>query len=72
VTAVDGTNVTLRLRNGKTVALDISAINPGLAIIRFQPGLKVLVHGGYNANGKLKTQSVERAKDSPALWGPDF
>ena len=71
VTSVDGTSVTLTLRNGKTVALDISAVQPGLAIIRFQPGFKVLVHGGYDAHGKLKTESVERAKDSPALWGPD-
>jgi hypothetical protein len=71
VTSVDGTSVTLTLRNGKTVALDISAIQPGLASIRFQPGSKVLVRGRYDAHGTLKTESVVRAKDSPALWGPD-
>lgn len=71
VTGVDGTNVTLKLRNGKTVALDISAIQPGLAIIRFQPGFKVEVHGGYNLNGQLKADTVKRAKNSPVLWGPD-
>jgi hypothetical protein len=71
VTRFDGTSVTLTLRNGKTVALDISAIQPGLASIRFQPGSKVLVHGGYDAHGTLKAESVVRAKDSPALWGPD-
>jgi hypothetical protein len=71
VTSVDGTSVILTLRHGKTVALDISAIPPGLAFIRFQPGNKVLVHGGYDAHGALKTESVERAKNSPALWGLD-
>jgi hypothetical protein len=71
VTSVNGTSVTLTLRNGKTVPLDISAIQPGLAMIRFKPGDKVLVRGGYAAHGTLKTESVVRAKDSPELWGPD-
>lgn len=71
VANVNGTAVTLTLRDGKTVELDISAILPALASIRFQPGFKVLVHGAYGAAGEFKTESVERAKDSPALWGPD-
>jgi hypothetical protein len=72
VISFNNTTVVLKLRNGRTVATNPSAIAPKLALIRFQPGSKVLVHGEYDARGILKTTTVERAKDSPALWGPDY
>jgi len=72
VASFNKSTVVLRLRTGRAVRADISAIAGKLALIRFQPGAKVLVHGSYDARGVFWTIAVERAKDSPALWGQDY
>jgi hypothetical protein len=72
VVGFNNKTVMLKLRNGGVVAIDSSEIAPKLALIRFQPESKVLVHVAYGATGALKAVSVQRAKNSPALWGPDY
>jgi outer membrane protein assembly factor BamB len=72
VASFEKTTVVLKLRTGRAVTADVSAVAGKLALIRFQPGSKVLVHGEYDASGTFRAISVVRAKDSTDLWGRDY
>ena len=49
-----------------------SGITPKSALIGFQSGSVVLMHGESYAYGVLQIVSVPRAKDLSELWGLDY
>jgi hypothetical protein len=72
VERIDGTHFTLTLRTGRAVpvnAVALKASGNGAALL--VPGRTVLVRGRYVDGGVLYATAIQRAKSSPALWGPD-
>jgi hypothetical protein len=68
----NGTAITLRLRNGRLLAVDAA---PAFALDRVaEPlfaGKPTVVEGDFSANGLFHANAVKRAAPRPASWGLD-
>jgi hypothetical protein len=70
VMKIDGSHLSLELRTGKVLDVDISpAAKAGTARIVTE-GQSAKVSGTMNANGTFEADVLLRAED-PSLWGPD-
>lgn len=75
VTAIDGSAITLRLRNGVAMRVDVGAARAAGDYAPAAIGRAALVRGDYEAGvykvGVFVAKYVLHAKQQPALWGPD-
>lgn len=70
VKSVEGSRMTLVLRNGRELPVDIAAAVKAGHISLLQPGKFALVRGTMGPNGVFQATSVLRAKGK-SLWGED-
>jgi len=70
VKSVSGNRVTVELRNGSQLVVDISSALAQGQTEELHAGELVVLHGKRNADGSLQADSVSRAKGK-ALWGTD-
>ena len=71
VTAIDGTLVTLRLRNGQMVKVDTASAAHAFHVAPPAVGHASLVRGAYGKDGTFTAAYVLHQKDSQALWAVD-
>jgi hypothetical protein len=67
---VDGHIVTLDLRSGKTLAVDITKVAPLATSDAGAVGRRIAVNGTKNSDGVLVADGLWRVK-APQSWGPD-
>lgn len=72
ISSVNGSQLTVQTRTGSFVQVDASAAIQNDLCVDLQPGGAVDVQGTYDASGVLLASSIQRAKDSPALWPSDI
>jgi hypothetical protein len=70
IRAVNGSRVTLELRNGRTLPVDVSKVLPQATSDFGAVGRALAVSGTVGPDGVLAASSILRAK-GPSLWGPD-
>ncbi len=70
VSAIDGTVITLRPRNGAPVRVDVAAARAAGDYAPAAIGRAALVRGDYKA-GMFVAKYVLHAKQQASLWGPD-
>ncbi len=68
---IRGTQIDLALRNGRTARIDVSSAERAFATVDLYVGEAVMVRFASGARNAFAVKTVQRAKDSPALWGPD-
>ncbi len=68
---IEGAQLTLRTRTGKTIKVDTTAAANAHNLSLHGTGGAVDVRGTYNAQGVLQAQSIARAKTSPEAWEAD-
>jgi len=71
IVALHGETVGVRLRSGRVVTLDATAATRASRATTLYLGEAVLVEARAAGRGPLVTESIQRAKDSPALWWAD-
>jgi len=71
IVALHGETVSVRLRSGRFVTLDATAATRASRTTTLYLGEAVLVEARDAGRGSLVTESIQRAKDSPALWWAD-
>jgi hypothetical protein len=70
IRAVNGSKVTLELRNGRMLAVDVSKVLPRATSDYGAIGRSLAVNGTIGPDGVLGATAIMRAK-GPSLWGPD-
>ena len=70
IRAVDGSKVTLELRTGRTITIDVSRIMPKATSDFGAIGRWLAVSGNLGENGVLTATGAWRVK-GPAFFGPD-
>ena len=70
IRAVNGSRVTLELRNGRMLTVDVSRVLPQATSDFGAIGRALAVNGTVGPDGVLTANAITRAK-GPALWGPD-
>jgi outer membrane protein assembly factor BamB len=71
IVALHGETLSVRLRSGRFVTLDATAATRASRTTTLYLGEAVLVEARDAGRGSLVTESIQRAKDSPALWWSD-
>jgi hypothetical protein len=72
VLAIQGDMITLRLRNAKTISVDLSeALHDSKSVVPVV-GSAVVVTGKFSASGTLHALQMLRAKSSEQLWDMDI
>jgi hypothetical protein len=71
IVALHGEALSVRLRSGRFVAIDASAAARAFRTTTLYLGEAVLVEARDAGRGSLAIESIQRAKDSPALWWAD-
>ena len=71
ITSVSGSQFTLKTRTGSLIEVDASAAIQNELCVELEAGETIDAQGTFDATGALLASSVQRAKDSPALWAPD-
>jgi hypothetical protein len=71
VTAIDGTSLTLRLRTGSMLHVDIASAKAAGNMAPPSIGHASLIRGDYDAHGVLVAKYVLHQKDNQALWPAD-
>ncbi|HLJ27648.1 MAG TPA: DUF5666 domain-containing protein [Candidatus Angelobacter sp.] len=72
ISSVNGSQVTVQTRTGSLLQVDASLAIQNDQCIGLEVGAAVDVQGTFDANGTLLANSIQRAKDSPALWPSDI
>jgi hypothetical protein len=71
VLSIDGSSLKIETRSKKVIQVDIKpaieAHSSNVAVV----GRSMEIRGGYDRKGVLHATSVQRAKDSAALWPED-
>jgi hypothetical protein len=70
IVSVRASRIDVALRNGRTATIDVSAAERAFATVDLYAGEAVMVRFTSLAHA-FAAETVQRAKDSPALWGPD-
>jgi hypothetical protein len=70
IASVEGTHVSLRLRTGETLTIDLADARKASHTVVPFIGENVVVNGTLEANGTLNAQTMPRAK-RPSSWSPD-
>jgi len=70
IKSVDGSHITIALRTGNLLQVDLGEAMKEGAAINPMVGANVAVNGTVNENGVLQAQTMWRAK-GPESWGPD-
>ncbi|MGA7805770.1 hypothetical protein [Bradyrhizobium sp.] len=70
VTSVDDSRAVLKLRDGRSLQVDVSGLPADDKTTTLVVGRGVGVAGAYNAQGVLAAKQLWRAK-GPAIWGED-
>jgi hypothetical protein len=70
VTALDGTSLSLRLRDGRTLRVDMQAAQAAFDVVPIVPGRAVDVRGD-DRDGVLVARSILHQKQNPLTWDPD-
>ena len=69
---IEGDMITLRLRNAKTISVDLSeALHDSKSVVPVV-GSAVVVTGKFSASGTLHALQMLRAKSSEQLWDMDI
>jgi len=72
VLGIEGDVITLRLRNAKTISVDLSeALHDSKSVVPVV-GSAVVVTGKFSASGTLHALQMLRAKSSEQLWDMDI
>jgi hypothetical protein len=71
VTAISGSIITVRKRDGTLVAVDGLAASKNFRLAPPSVGHGIDVQGTFNGAGVLVASLVLHAKDSPTMWFPD-
>jgi hypothetical protein len=72
VEGLAGSALQLRLRNGRTVAINLHVARSHAMVPMLYEGEFVQVQGTMTSPGKMTAAVVERAKSAPAVWHPDI
>jgi hypothetical protein len=70
ITGVNGDHISLSLRTGGTLAVDLTEARNSFQTVLPYVGENVVVSGTMASGGTLKAETMLRAK-GPASWGPD-
>lgn len=68
---VKGTVVTLQTKSGKTVQVDSARALETRRSVPIAVGRAIRVNGTYDKKGVLQADSIQWAKNSPAMWSAD-
>jgi hypothetical protein len=71
VVSIEGDIVTLQLRNGKTLPVDLTEALYNSESVVPVVGKAVVVTGKFAASGVLHAHAMLRAKRASKLWKPD-
>ncbi len=71
IVAMHGEALVVRLRSGRLVTIDATAATRASRTTTLYLAEAVLVEARDAGRGSLAVESIQRAKDSPALWWPD-
>jgi hypothetical protein len=67
-----GSALQIKLRNGRTVAINLHAARAHAMVPMLYQGEFVQVQGTMTGQGKMTATVVERAKSAPAVWHADI
>jgi hypothetical protein len=67
-----GSALQLKLRSGRTVAINLHAARAHAMVPMLYAGEFVQVQGTMTGHGTMTAAAVERAKSAPAVWYPDI
>lgn len=71
VLSVKGTVITLQTKSGTTVEIDSARALEAHRSVPVAVGRAIRVNGSYNKKGVLQAESIQWAKNSPAMWPAD-
>jgi hypothetical protein len=70
IASIDGSRITITLRTGDTLTVDLTAAAKNFRMVIPVVGELVMVTGNMSTDGTLNAESMLRAK-GPASWAPD-
>lgn len=71
IKSIDGARITIALRTGKILKVDLSEAIKEHTTINPIVGRTVVVNGKLNNEGVLEARTMARANASPKGWDPD-
>jgi hypothetical protein len=72
ITGLVGSALQLKLRSGRTVAVNLHVARAHAMVPMLYAGEFVQVQGTMTGSGRMTAAAVERAKSAPAVWHADI